>query len=95
MGKWCGTISVTLRGEMTTEVAKQYALDRPMSHPCQRRPKMSRFRQLKMSHSGGTSLGRPGLLAGPAAAGGSGFLGVEQLLEVGVLAHPVAAPADV
>src|SRR3989442_3974068 len=33
VGGWCGTISGTLKGEMTTEVAKQHALDRPMSHP--------------------------------------------------------------
>ena len=33
VGRWCGTISVTLKGEMTTEVAKQHALDRPMGHP--------------------------------------------------------------
>ncbi len=56
---------------------------------------MSHFRRLKMSHPGGTSLGRRGLLAAAAAAGGGAVGRMEQLLEVSVLAHPVAVAPNV
>src|SRR6266496_5548630 len=49
----------------------------------------------KMSHSGGASLGRPGLLAAAAAAGGGGVGALEQLLEVSVLTHAEAVAPDV
>src|SRR6266487_3407529 len=48
-----------------------------------------------MSHSGGASLGRPGLLAAAAAAGGGGVGALEQLLEVSVLTHAEAVAPDV